>query len=281
MATKSASKTKAVTKTKVPLTISFDEAVNRYYKLKNDYDNNIKKLVNKIINIDALSSIEKHERFLTEKKKCIICGKSGGTIFQQKGNLLIAKCGNDENPCRLNIQLQRAKYMNIMNDINSQQSRVNNNKASIVDIKLNFLFGFTNQQTTITNFNDMKTQLIESVKLYQNMSEKFFAITENSENKTKISNLTDALQAEIIKLKDLIQNFDETGTIQFLKEAVESYINKISIIVKDLRTLKYKEQYIYMNENDNTQHLIQNTYTPSDLETIIPGTENKIIVFSI
>ena len=48
-------------------------------------------------------------------KVCVKCKQKGGTIFTQKGNLLIAKCGSS-NPCSLNIQLERAVYKNITDE---------------------------------------------------------------------------------------------------------------------------------------------------------------------
>jgi len=276
-----ASKIKTTTKKVQPIP-TFEEAINRYYKLKSDYDQKIQKITDKIIANTMLSSSEKHEKFLTEKKKCIVCGKSGGTIFHQKGNLLTAKCGNLETPCRLDIQLQRAKYMNIMSAINLQQDLVNSHKANIIDIKLDFLFGFNNQQVTLTNFNATKNLLVDTVKQYQKVSEKFLNITSNSSNREKINSLTDALQAEIIKFKDLIKNYEESGTLEFLKDAVESYVNKISVMANDLRKLKYQEEYVY-NEiqsfRPSIKHIVQNSYKPSELEIIVPGTENKIISF--
>ena len=93
MATKSKAKTKVKTKTKVQPIPTFDEALNRYYRLKGEYDMNLKKVVSKIVNNNILSAAEKHEKYITEKKKCIVCGRSGGTIFRQEGYILTAKCG--------------------------------------------------------------------------------------------------------------------------------------------------------------------------------------------
>jgi len=267
------------TKSKQKSTLTFSDAINRYYKLKSEYDTAQKKAVSKIISNEILSPAEKQEKYKSLKKKCIICGKSGGTIFQQNGDLLIAKCGNDESPCRLNIQLQKAKYLNIMKDINVLQNRVNLNKVSIVDTKLQFLFGFVNEPNTLSAFNTLKLKLVESVKQYQKISENYFNIIGNTANQPKLSSLTDALHAEIIIFQDLIKSFEDSGTMQFLKDAVELYVNKISIIAKEIQSLKYKVQYVYQERE--SYYLVQNSYTPSELEIIAPGTENKILAFSI
>jgi hypothetical protein len=266
-------------KSKQKSTITFGDAINRYYKLKGEYDTILKKGIGKIVSNNILSPAEKHDKYKTLKKKCIICGKTGGTIFRQDGNVLVAKCGNDETPCRLNIQLQKAKYINIMNDVNYLHNNVNTNKTSIVDTKLQFLFGFVNEPTTLSTFNTLKIKLVDSVKQYQKISEKYVSIIGNTTHQTKLLSLTDALHAEIQIFKDLIQNFEESSTIQFLKDAVELYVNKISVIAKEIQTLKYKVQYVY--QENELYHLVQDSYTPSDVEIIAPGTENKILAFSI
>ena len=77
----------------------FHQAFNDYYKLKQQYDNQIEKEVTKLRKDTGLSNKEKHERFNNLKKKCINCGKQGGTILKQDGNILLAKCGNVQKPC--------------------------------------------------------------------------------------------------------------------------------------------------------------------------------------
>ena len=64
------------------------------------------------------------KKFVELKKKCISCGKGDGTIFKQEDNVLIAKCGNINRPCKLNIRLQKAKYEDIAKDINNLSSIV-------------------------------------------------------------------------------------------------------------------------------------------------------------
>ena len=46
------------------------------------------------------------------KKKCVNCNKDGGTIFTI-GDSLIAKCGNKEQPCDLNINFERKDKVRI------------------------------------------------------------------------------------------------------------------------------------------------------------------------
>lgn len=257
----------------------FNAAIDKYYKLKYDDNKSIQKFIKNIRDNSLLSVTEKQEKFREFKGKCIKCGKTGKTIFTQDGNMLIAHCGHSDSPCKLNIQLQRAKYNNLFTAISDQSSIVNNKKIDIILTKLNYLFGFSNEATTIEIFNKLKLELIDEVKKYQKFNEKYIDIVENKSNKEKIMMLNNALFSLIQNIKEQIKEFEESGDTQFIKDVGELYVNQIIKIVKELQELKYQIQYIYTE--DNEYHLVQKTYSQSEMQVIVPGTENKIIAFII
>ena len=259
--------------------IQFKTAIDKYYKLKHNYKISIQKAVKKIRDNNLLTVTEKQDKFRELKGKCVICGKSGGTIFKQENDILIAQCGHTDSPCKLNIKLQRAKYEDISTEILNQNIIINDKKTEIILTKLNFLFGFSNETKTIELFNRFKSGLVEEVKNYQKINRKYFDIVENLSNKEEIKKLNFALFSLIQNMKDLIKNFDETGDNQFLKDAGELYVNHIVKTVQELQLLKYKLQYIYTENDDH--HLIQEIYTPSEMQVIVPGTENKILAFTV
>lgn len=260
--------------------ITFDNAISTYYKLKGQYNNNINKQVKEIYE-KKLSPEEKREKFADIKYKCIVCGKTGGTIFEEDNTMLLAKCGNQDSPCKLDIKLERAKYDNILNTINSQNNDINFYKNSIINTKLNFLFGFNNQENTLTEFEKLKTNLVKIIKEYQNNTGKYIKTIYNSENITNLSNLNNKLDSNIEIFKDNIKNFKESGQESYLKEAVELYVNTIVTINKEIQALKYKIQEVVHNKETNKYKLVQKTYTLSDLQIIQPGTENRVIAFSV
>jgi hypothetical protein len=261
------------------IAIKYEDAFANYYKLKQEYEKNEIKEVTKLVGDNLMSATEKKEKFDKFKRKCVNCKKNGGTIFKQQNDILIAQCGSDH-PCKLNIQLQRAKYNNITKEITDLAALVNDNKTEIITTKLNFLFGFKDEPTTIATFNQLKLDLISKVKNYQILNEKYMNIIHGAKREeVKKDNL--ALSLLIQNFKDLIKNFDETSDIKFLKEAMELYIESISKLATTIRTSKYVYNVVQYNISDDTNHLIQETYTPSELQVIIPGTENKIIAYTI
>ena len=64
------------------------KALNTYYKLKNQYDENHQKDIHKIINIKGLSWKEKRDEFQKIKRKCINCRRPVGTILTNKAKAI-------------------------------------------------------------------------------------------------------------------------------------------------------------------------------------------------
>ena len=85
----------------------------------------------------------------------------------------------------------------------------------------------------------------------------------------------------LFHFKELIENYNKEGDLQYVKDALELYVNTIKIISKELNTLKYKVQEVYKDKDTEINYLIQKTYTLSQLQLLKPGTENKIIAFSV
>ena len=261
--------------------IKFNQGLNDYYKLKRLYESRTEKEVTKLIKNDNLTNKEKQIKLRQFKltEKCINCGKLGGTIFKQEANILLAKCGHIERPCKLDIQIQKAKYANIIDQISDIANKINTNKTETIRSKLNFLFGFSNEKNTIEIFNKFKQELIDEVKNYQKINEVYLNIVHNLSKTKEVNEKNNNLLVLIQNFKDLIKEFEDTGDFTYIKDAIELYIGSIDETAENIRNLKYTYNSIEFNENDKTDVLIQEAYTRLDLLTPINNTQNKIISF--
>lgn len=143
------------------------------------------------------------------------------------------------------------------------------------------MFGFKDQAKTLQIFEELKTNLVKIVKSYQENTQKYITTIYNINNLEKINELQQRLDTNVVSFKDLVENFNKEGDIQYIKDAVELYVNTLTIMNKELNKLKYKFQEVYKDNDNNINYLIQKTYTLSELQVIKPGTENKIIAFSV
>ena len=258
---------------------NFKDALSTYYQLKGKYENKINKSIEEIALNKSLSKSEKYMAYQNIKKKCINCGKNGGTLFGQSKSMLTAKCGNTENPCNLDIQLEKASYTLVTNDLVINNKNLTFLKNKIIDSKLDYLFGFKDKDNTLQKFNDLKEDLVKQVKLYQKNSEKYLIAIQNLDNIQNIEKLEETLSLEILNFKELINNFNSSKSTSFIKEALQLYINRINDLTKNIQILKYKYEDIEKSNGENI--LIQKSYTINDLLNIVPNTQNRIIAFSL
>ena len=118
---------------------------------------------------------------------------------------------------------------------------------------------------------------------YNKTLELYFFVTNNNENNNNIKSKQIEQYNHIERFKELSNKYNDTKDIIYLKEAIELYINKISVMDKVIFELKNKSNYIdvinYLdNDNliidENVKILNQLKYTIDELEII---TDNKII----
>ena len=83
---------------------SYVESLNEYFKIKQNYENQLYKMKRKIHN-QASSHREAKQIVRKIKPLCIKCKRPVGTCFSKKDNRYIAVCGDEKNPCKLDIQI--------------------------------------------------------------------------------------------------------------------------------------------------------------------------------
>lgn len=255
--------------------ITFRQAFNEYFKLLGDYEKNKKKIALKLSK-EQLSNTEKSELFKKDLK-CVRCKKNGGTLFQITNNKLIAKCGNLDSPCKLNIELERAFYNSLISELPKILNNINELKNNIIKIKLNFMYGFETEEVTLNKFQTLKKELINLVSEYKILSSQFSNFFENESNKDEILVKQELLFNEIDKFNILIDEYLTTNDNQFIKDAVNLNSDRIFVIAKEIQNLKYKAQYISQDGDD--VKLIQQPYDNSIFDVKEKETENKIIAF--
>jgi hypothetical protein len=259
--------------------ITFDNAFEEYFKLKNKYMKKYDKEKKKISKITDLNNNEKTEK-LKQNLFCIKCKQQGGTLFQQKNNLLIAKCQATK-PCKLDIQLERAIYKDVTNEINILDNKIITTKQDTILIKLNYLFNFTNDEKTKSDFTAIKQKFIELTNLYNSYLNYLNNIINNLDNKTNIKELNKMLDENIKLIKNNFNEFENTNNIEFIKENIDLHVNTIIPLVKKITKLTYPVNYIYKDDDNNLSYLIQNSYNYNELDIKINNTKDKIIIFNI
>jgi hypothetical protein len=249
-----------------------ENSINEYYKLKNNYENEINKHKKNIINNPSLSWKEKKIEFQKLKPKCINCKRPGGTIFSIKHDKttnnrhLKAICGVIANPCNLNIDIQLGKYEELPFILKDTEKDINDIKLNIIDDKNKLLFGYISTETALNNFNETKKEISDFTSVLEDYLNEYNNIVDNKERNDKLNQNIVLSETYIIQIKESIKQFNETNNVHYVNDVVEIYNNNLKSILREIMNLKYKENMVWYNKDENTYNLIQKQYTISDLQ---------------
>ena len=241
------------------------EKLNQYYSIKHNYEVKKQEKINKIIKNPELSLKQKQEAYSKVKMNCMNCSRRVGSIFENNDGILSAICGDKTNPCILNIKINTGKFVPLHELISAFQSGVDDSKTDIIMTKLDLLFGYENESTVLNTFKKLKKELSDDLESLMEYRTKFIKVIENLDNKTQIKIDLDLYYDKIELIKNTVDEFNESGQINLIKDMIVVYQDELMPVIKDLNNLKYKYYAMEFNENDNTHHLIRKRYTISQL----------------
>ena len=250
-------------------TNEFYDVLNEYYKLKNEYTKKIQAQQNSIMKDETLSMKQKQDKYRKMKTKCINCGRNVGTIFNNDSGILTAVCGDKTNPCALNIKINRGKYMNLEDLIDTFQTGVNELKEEIITLKMDLLFGYEPESTTLKKFTEMKNELVDDLETVMKYKTRFIEIVSNLDNKPILNTKMAIFYNKIATIQSTVEEFNETGRIQLIKDMVSMYDVELVPLLLELRNLNYHYMAMEYNAETNTHTLVKKVFTLQDLSISI------------
>ena len=259
-------------------------AITDYYNLKRKYEKQFETLKDKIhTNEERLSKVEQQRLFKQFQPKCVNCKKPGGTIFSNKERVLKATCGSAE-PCKLNIEINQGKYANIINLDDNYSKNVDNIKTKIIMTKLDFLFGYIdNENAAFDNFDQLRKNLGNYSKAQLLVQKRYNEVAHNPEKQASISKAETQLYIDINELKNIYKMHQENPKASFIKEMVEKYLNILEPLAEKIQQLKYVRTVIEPDNNNNDEIflLVQKAYTLADLEQEVYGDVKSGIIRNV
>jgi hypothetical protein len=249
---------KKVKKTTVKKALTtIEDFMNDYYKLKHKYE---------------------------RSNKCVKCHRIGGTIFSNSNGLLTARC-NVVNPCKLDIQIQRGKIIQLRDLENNLYKKINEYKTKMISLKLDLLFGYTDEETTIELFKENNTLLSNNEKLLYQCHNYSLQLREESEN--TINGYKETMDKELNDIKDMIQKYNEDkNNHKIIEDITTKYIKVIYPLIEKIREVKYRLIYEICDDLKKEENkskckmvkVVQNELKHQDTEMYIEN-ETKIIKY--
>lgn len=263
-------------------------AIERYYKLKGRYDKKYKKHKHKIWKDHCKGHKMPCENlgmrkylFQSIRMKCIGCKRLVGTRFFTKDRTLYAICGDDLNPCQLDVRIYAGSYYIIPEFLKILDESLNQKKQEIQKMRFNLLYGLVTEEQIEWEFNSLKEQYEYETKKLQKLLEKLDDIqkverTEGTEAKELLSTKDGGMKISIenpdlmykqdvakntkIQLNNMISEFRQLITTYkdedndekksaIMTDATDIYINQIIPTIKIMRDVLY-DIYIIVKQRD-------------------------------
>lgn len=170
-------------KNEIQRTKKMIEAMDTYYKIKNQYSEMNNKIKKKIMDT-KLSWREKRREYSKIVPKCVKCKKSGGTIFKisydkENGRTATALCNHKENPCGLDIIIQLGMVQRLDKLESVDKIELDEIKKKIVRDKNDLIFGYITTEQAIQQFDEVKEELKLFTDTYESDLEKYIQIVNN------------------------------------------------------------------------------------------------------
>ena len=262
---------------KLPESPEYLEILNQYYSLKKNYETKKQEKKMRILGNDNLSMKQKQDAYSKLKMNCINCGRRVGTIFKNDDGILYAICGDKTNPCILNIKINTGKFVELKELVDIFQVGVDESKEAIIIIKLNLLFGYSNEADTLKKFNYLKKELTDDLESLMEYKTKMINILDNLQNKGELAVEINRFNKKIELIKNTMDEFNETGKIQLIKDMIDVYQLELIPIINKIVNLKYK--YFAMERIDEDHHLIKKIFTLQEL--LDPFVSTKVESFEM
>jgi len=256
----------------------FTEKLNEYYKLKNKYEHKKQSQINTILKDDKLTMKQKQEKYRKLKTNCINCGRNVGTIFNNESGNLTAICGDKISACSLNIKIYRGNFTSLEELIDVFQTGVDDVKEEIITTKLDLLFGYEQEPTTLTKFTKLKDELTQDLESVIKYKTQFIEIVSNLDNKSELNTKMTIFYNKLALIKSTIDEFNETGQIQLIKDMISTYQTELVPLLHELRDLKYRYMAMEYDRDTDIHTLVRNVFTLQDLTVSIESPSVKSFV---
>lgn len=257
------------------------DSIDKYYSLKNQYQEDFNILKKRILSKSGLSLKEKRLEYQKLKPKCINCKRNVGSLFQmiynpeKSSKKLIAKCGDTIDPCPLNIEIELGETRNILEIIKNEKQTINNDNNNIIKFKNNSIFGFIEKDDIVDLFEEVISNINNTNLLLVNFEDELYNLENKNNDEIKI--VTIKILEDIDYNKKILEDYNKTNNKNLIMDIVSNYKNNILPNLNYLRNLKYA--YSNVENEDGIFKLVQEKFKIEDLENYSDNI--GVIVFNV
>jgi hypothetical protein len=269
----STSRQEDVPKDRIEKKLNYDEALEKYFKLKTKYETDVKEK-RRAAYKRGVNKKDKIARAAAVRPKCVNCKRPVGSIFSTDINGYRAICGDKVNPCKLDIKLNRGNYELSEAILGTFKDALDDTKDRIIKLKMDTLFNYVSESTSAKLFKKKMEDFNKDSKIYKDELDRYNDLFENTHRKELYSAKMETIYELQKSIRVLLAEYANTGDKNVLTIAVTTYKDDLIPEVENLRRLKYD----IMEMNDNT--LFQSEVALSRCEYLY-GESPSVVKFSM
>jgi hypothetical protein len=245
------------------------EAMNKYYAMKREYDDKYAAMKNKLLKNPTLTMADKRRKLAQIKRKCVKCGKTGGTKFSNEDGVLTAVCGHVASPCTLDLHVARAKVMPSYEVLDKFGGSMEKTKQEIIETKFDMLFDYAPGDVAMKEFRALRKSLALQSKVYEGALDVYTKAMGTPEEAEQLRVKELERYGHIREIRGQLQEYSRDGVIGHVERAVEIYTESLRPLLEQIRDLKYGYVGMDYEETEDISRLVENVFTPKDMEYVL------------
>jgi len=235
--------------------IGYVESLGEYFRLKEKYDTKAHTMRRNAFRAAPNKRIGKM-RVAKVRPPCVNCKRPVGSIFAKVDEKYIARCGDKDSPCELNIQLFTSDFYRPEELLNSYREIVEEAKENIIRQKLDTLFSYVSEANAAKLFKPEFHKYTEASKMYSDFLEEYKQTYDNAHKKELIVRKNQEIQEQIEASREMLEEFKKTENRKIINTMIQSYIDDLIPKIETARQMKYPVMEM-VEEGGDIQRLVQ------------------------
>ena len=260
----------------------FTAALNTYFKLKRTYEEDVtKKAKSAYATAIDRNQTKKQARSRAQNVQgtCGYCKRTVGMIFEKDETSYTARCGNESDPCKFDIQISTGMWYKLYDEIYDLKVAGDEARSSIIQCKLDNLFGYVTNTETAACYTQKKEDYDILSSFLKNMEDAYEDRFHNRGVQSDLKRLTDDTFVHIEEKGNHLKEYRETGKYNHMKDAMQIYIDHL--LPSRNRMHRLNNNTMEIVQKDGVYNLLTSNGAVSDLAFVADKRETVVEKFVV
>lgn len=229
------------------------KAIYKYYKYKNEYENERKEKIDKIRKKNKGNEKEIQLQIARMKLPCTYCKRNVNTKFIKEENKLIIMCGDNTTPCSDKLEILLPNYIHVNRGIELYEKTLDELRNKIVKVRADLTYEFIEEEEAINEFKYLNEEFNSYADTYTGLLLYKGNIEEDKEREHMIISKLSEIKNFKQNCSQILKQYEKTPTTQLLNDYVEMMSCKLLPLKQKMQELVYSFQEIVKVEKENDE----------------------------